>query len=103
MEYLSVSEYAKFKGCSERYIRKLISDGKLIAEERTEVARGGLSGISYMIPLAACELKVQKKYIKRQKKTEPTAAGAEAKAAGDHAGGDEPGGAAGSCQVEEHP
>ena len=50
MEYLSVSEYAKFKGCSERYIRKLISDEKLIAEERTEVARGGLSGISYMIP-----------------------------------------------------
>lgn len=36
-------------------------------------------------------------------KAEPTAAGAEAKAAGGHAGGDEPGGAAGSCQVEEHP
>lgn len=102
MEYLSVSEYAKFKGCSERYIRKLISDGKLIAEERTEVARGGLSGISYMIPLAACELKVQKSTL-NGRKTEPTAAGAEAKAAGDHAGGDEPGGAAGSCQVEEHP
>ena len=71
MEYLTVSEYAKFKGCSERYIRKLISDEKLIAEERTEVARGGLSGISYMIPLAACEPKVQKKYINRQRKLNP--------------------------------
>ena len=36
-------------------------------------------------------------------KTESTAAGAEVKAAGGYAGGDEPGGAAGSCQVEEHP
>ena len=94
MEYLTVPEYAELRGCCRRYVVKLICTGKLRAEETAGPSGGGTGGISYRIPLAVCE---------PTEKAESTAAGAEVKAAGGYAGGDEPGGAAGSCQVEEHP
>ena len=68
MDYLTVPEYAELRGCCRRYVVKLICTGKLRAEEVAGPSGGGTGGISYRIPLAACELKVQKKYIKRQKK-----------------------------------
>lgn len=60
MEQISVEEYANLKGCTERYVRKLISEGKIKATER--FGAGGKNGLSYMIPLAGCEPKIIKKY-----------------------------------------
>lgn len=60
MEQISVEEYANLKGCTDRYVRKLISEGKLKA---TEVFGSvGQGGLSYMIPLAGCDPKIIKKY-----------------------------------------
>ena len=33
MEYLTVKEVAELKGCSERYVKKTIQEGKLEAEQ----------------------------------------------------------------------
>ena len=41
------------------------------AEETAGQSGGGTGGISYRIPLAVCEPKVQKKYINRQRKLNP--------------------------------
>ena len=71
MEYLTVPEYAELRGCCRRYVVKLICTGKLRAEETAEPSGGGTGGISYRIPLAVCEPKVQKKYINRQRKLNP--------------------------------
>lgn len=58
MDYLTVAELADLKDCSERYIRKLILCNEIKAEEITgSVGRGG---ISYQIPLANLEPKLQK-------------------------------------------
>lgn len=71
MEYLTVPEYAELRGCCRRYVVKLICTGKLRAEETAGPSGGGTGGISYRIPLAVCEPKVQKKYINRQRKLNP--------------------------------
>lgn len=60
LEYLTVKEYSELHGCKERYTRKLISEGKLAAEESW--GKGGNKGLSYRIPLAAVEPKLQVKY-----------------------------------------
>ena len=95
MEYLTVPEYAELRGCCRRYVVKLICTGKLRAEETAGPSGGGTGG--------GLRTKGTEKVHQPTEKIESTAAGAEVKAAGGYAGGDEPGGAAGSCQVEEHP
>lgn len=60
MDYITVSEYAELRGCTERYVRKLIKEGKIRAEE--QYGAGGKNGSSYKIPLAECEPQIIKKY-----------------------------------------
>ena len=60
MEYLTVKEYAELRGCTERYIRKLIDEGKLSVEESW--GNRGNKGLNYQIPLASIEPKLQAKY-----------------------------------------
>lgn len=60
MDYITVSEYAELRGCTERYVRKLIKEGKLRAEE--QFGSGGRNGLSYKILLADCDPKIIKKY-----------------------------------------
>ena len=60
MEQISVEEYAELRGCTSRYVRKLIKEGKISAVER--FGAGGKNGLSYMIPLAECDPKIIKKY-----------------------------------------
>lgn len=64
MEYLTVKEYAGLRGCTERYVRKLIDEEKLLAEESW--GKGGNKGLNYQIPLASIELKLQAKYRRIQ-------------------------------------
>lgn len=66
MEYLTVSEYADLKSCSERHIRKLIAEGRLKAEETAGICGGGSSGKSYKIPVAAIEPKYIRKWKRQQ-------------------------------------
>ncbi|MFG6326847.1 MAG: Mu transposase C-terminal domain-containing protein [Lachnospiraceae bacterium] len=68
MEYLSVEEYAKLRGCTHYYVIKLIQKGSVKAETITGL-RGGKSGEVYRIPLPSIEPKLQTKYkrIKKQK------------------------------------
>ena len=68
MEYLSVPEYAKLRGCSERYARMLIVQNKLHAIEDTVLKRGGCGGVTYKIPLASIEPKLIRKYQRQQNK-----------------------------------
>lgn len=68
MEYLTVKEYAELRGCSERYITKLISQGKLSAEESW--GKGGNKGLNYLIPLASIEPKLIAKYKRIQSRKE---------------------------------
>ena len=60
MDYITVSEYAELRGCTERYVQKLIKEGKLRAEEH--VGAGGRNGLRYKILLADCDPKIIKKY-----------------------------------------
>ncbi len=60
MEEITVKEYAKLRGCTERYVIKLISEGKLIANEK--FGQRGQKGLNYMIPLASIDPKLIAKY-----------------------------------------
>lgn len=60
MEELTVKEYAQLRGCTERYVVKLISEKKLTAYERW--GQRGQKGLNYMIPLASIEPKLIAKY-----------------------------------------
>ena len=53
MEELTVKEYAALRGCTERYVVKLIAEKKLTAYERW--GQKGAKGLNYMIPLASIE------------------------------------------------
>ena len=53
MEEITVKEYAQLRGCTERYVIKLISEGKLSANEKW--GQGGNKGLSYMIPLSSID------------------------------------------------
>ena len=67
MEYLTVSEYADLKGCSERYIRQKIVNKEISADEIAgPVGRGGKS---YLIPLAAIEPKYIRKWKRQQEQS----------------------------------
>lgn len=69
MEYLSVEEYAKLRGCTDRYVRTLIDKGKVRAEVVTGL-NTGRGGINYRIPLPSIEPKLQTKYKRIQKQKE---------------------------------
>lgn len=66
MEYLSVSEYAELRGCSERYARMLIAKGNIHAVEMNGKLGGGIGGVSYFIPLASIDPKLIRKYQRQQ-------------------------------------
>ena len=65
---LTVAEYAKLRGCSERYIRSLCEKGKL----QCEIIKGavGQGGISYIIPLTSLPDKEINRYIRLHSKDE---------------------------------
>lgn len=64
MEEITVKEYAQLRGCTERYVIKLISENKLTAYERW--GQRGNKGLNYMIPLASIEPKLIAKYRRIQ-------------------------------------
>lgn len=68
MEYLSVQEYAKLRGCSAQYIHKMIKNGKLQSVENPTPQRGGNGGVSYRIPAEALDPKLLRKYQRQQRK-----------------------------------
>lgn len=68
MEYLSVQEYARLRGCSERYIRQLIKEEKLCAIEDHGALGGGNGGISYRIPGSSIDPKLLRKYQRQQRR-----------------------------------
>lgn len=70
MEYLSVDEYAKLRGCTTRYVNTLISSGKIQAERISGSKGGGNDGMSYQIPLPSIEQKYIAKYKRIQKQKE---------------------------------
>lgn len=68
MENITVKEYAELRGCSERYIRKLIEKGEIKAEG--SFGKGGIRGMVYVIPLASIEPKLIRKYQRRKRARE---------------------------------
>lgn len=65
---LTVKEAAELRGCSERYIRKNVSEGKLKAVEKTN----SLNRKVYLIPLDAFDEAIQHKYYQMNKNNELT-------------------------------
>ena len=63
METLTAQEYSELRGCTVQYVRKLIADRKLKADE--VFGAGGKNGLSYQIKLADIEPVLQKKYMRR--------------------------------------
>lgn len=60
MEEITVKEYARLRGCTERYVIKLISEKKLTVYEKW--GQRGQKGLNYMIPLESLEPKLIAKY-----------------------------------------
>ena len=63
--YLTVKEVAMLKGCSEQYIRRLTSEGKLAFEIEESKGRGNAK-LEYRIPLTSLDSKLQKKHKRQQ-------------------------------------
>lgn len=66
MDYLTVKELADLKGCSERYVQRLIKSNKIVAEERINPSN---KQICYSIAVSVLSEELQAKYYK-QKRTE---------------------------------
>lgn len=64
MEYLTVKQVAELKGCSERYVKKVIKDGKLEAEQSVNEKNRP----KYLIPVSALPEEIKSKYYKQQHK-----------------------------------
>ena len=62
---LNVSEVADLKGCSQRYVRRIVESGKLCAQT-VEVPGRGHAANEYRIPLDALDRKLQIKYRRQQ-------------------------------------
>lgn len=82
MEYLTVKEVAALKGCSERYIKTLCSQGKLQATSMKSCK----NRMKYMIPVSSLPDDLKSRYYGRLKKeagimTEPVQEPAQAKKA----------------------
>ncbi|MDE5772380.1 MAG: Mu transposase C-terminal domain-containing protein [Ruminococcus sp.] len=65
MDYLTVKETAELKGCSERYIRKLIGDGEIFSESIINTSNGHTC---HSIPVSALSEDLQAKYYAKLKK-----------------------------------
>ncbi|MDE6540026.1 MAG: integrase, partial [Ruminococcus sp.] len=65
MEYLTVKETAELKDCSERYIQRLIKNGKMFSELENNIYN---NQPCYMIPVSALPEDLQAKYYARLKK-----------------------------------
>lgn len=63
METLTANEYAELRGCTVRYVQRLIKDGKIKANE--VFGAGGKKGLSYQIQIADIEPALQKKYMRK--------------------------------------
>ncbi len=70
MEYISVPEYAKLTGKTDRYVRQQILKGKLQAVGMAGELGGGNGGISYRIPVDpdTMDPKIYRKYRREQEK-----------------------------------
>ena len=64
--YLTVSEIADLKGCSIKYLQRILLEGKMTAE-RIQVKGRGNASTEYRIPLTALSPKLQTKYKQRQR------------------------------------
>ena len=64
MEYLTVKEVAELKGCSERYIKKIVQNGKLEALTETNEKNRP----KYLIPVSALPEELKAKYYKQKQK-----------------------------------
>jgi len=65
MDYLTVEQMAKLKGCSTQYVQKLCKTGKLKSEQHTHPQN---KGMCYMIPVSALDQELQTKYYAQLKK-----------------------------------
>lgn len=66
VDYLTVKEVAELKGCSERYIQRLVKSNKMVAEEQINSSN---NQICYLIAVSSLSDDLQTKYYK-QKRTE---------------------------------
>lgn len=65
MDYLTVKETAKLKGCSERYIRKLIGNGEIFSESIINTSNGHTC---HSIPVSALPEDLQARYYAKLKR-----------------------------------
>ncbi len=66
-QMLTVVEVSNLKECSARYIKKIVKDGKIPAEE----TRNRNNRKTYLIPLDALDEELQKKYYRQQMGKKP--------------------------------
>lgn len=64
MDYLTVKELADLKGCSERYVQRLIKSNKIVAEERINPSN---KQICYSIAVSVLSEELQAKYFKHKR------------------------------------
>lgn len=69
MDLLTVKEVAELKGCSLQYIKRIIKEGKLQAEETINKQNNKKQ---YVIPVSALPEELQIKYYNKTKKDEPS-------------------------------
>lgn len=70
MDYLTVKELAELKGCSERYAKRIVKDGKINAEMQKNPET---KKIRYMIPVTTLPEDLKAKYYNNLKKEVGTA------------------------------
>ena len=66
MTYLSTAEVAEIKGCTPRYIRQLVQNGKLRGETKDNAAN---NRTEYIIPLTALPQDLQLKWENQQRRS----------------------------------
>lgn len=71
MDKITVKEYAELVGCTERYVRKAIAEGKIPAE--TQNVNSGCIEKSYLISLSSLDSKLRKKYNRMHRKMDSEA------------------------------
>lgn len=64
MDYLTVKELAELKGCSERYIQRLVKNNKMTSEQVNNIYN---NQPCYMIPISALSEDLQAKYYKKKR------------------------------------
>ena len=66
MTYLSTAEVAEIKGCTPRYVRQLVQNGKLMGETKDNAAN---NRTEYMIPLTALPQELQMRWENQQRRS----------------------------------